>query len=183
MLGIVLGLRNHANTFGTCFASIMDAALSDKLAAEAGSLDLASLRTIYNEYLSTLKQMAYIRCNGNEANDIAYRFASPSVNLFSMNEQGFFEPESVSTEQAYMQFNATIEKLFSSGDTEGAFQVLFRVVGHSDYIATETLASVKEKYAKTDFDKATGWSKVLENVTVNPLLTVSPTRYDVTCQE
>lgn len=187
-----LATANKSAVFGICFASIMEKALSDDLAAEAVGLDRKELSNIYNGYMNTLKQMAYIRGNGLEAVDpvdAVYRYASPSVNLFSMNEQGYHANivnyiKDFGYQTAKMKISDEICKYLSAGDNEGAFKKFANIVNFSLLaIISPSLAETKAFYQSTDFDKFTGWSHVMENINVNPMLLINPTRYDVTCAE
>jgi|GEM_PF-4772512 len=175
-------VTNMSNIFGACFASMMDKALSDDLAAETAGLNMDELRKIYNSYLNTLKQMAYIRCNGTEADDAAYRYASPSVNLFSLNDIGYHANllQYVQPENRVDELTNMFIMLLSAGDHEGAYQLFTNVMDLMLLaLAEPSYANILAIYQATDFDKATGWSKVMENVNVNPLLLVNPTRYDI----
>lgn len=176
-------VTNMTNVFGACFASMMEKALSDDLAAEAKGLNMDELRKIYNSYLNTLKQMAYIRCNGTEADDAAYRYASPSINLYSLNDIGYHANllQYVQPENRVDELTNMFIMLLSAGDQEGAYQLFTNVLDLMLFALFEpSYANILATYQATDFDKSTGWSKVLENVNVNPLLLVNPTRYDVT---
>lgn len=179
---------NLKNQFGICFASIMDKALSDDLAAEAKGLDLNKLEDINTRYQNTLKQMAYIRCNGVETDNAAYRFASPSVNLFCLNEQGYHlnmknyvVRDGVLYKEGIKDVANIINEPLSANDPEGAYNKFVNILSGTFFAATEpSYVNTRAIYQAIDFDKTTGWSKVMENINVNPLFLVNPIRYDVT---
>jgi len=173
---------NHKVLVANVFASMMEKALSDDLKAEAEGLDRVALTKIYNDYMSALKKMAYIRCNGSEDEDAAYRHASPTVNLFCMNEKGYhcYWTKYEDIDERVDKISEIIcDPLFDNNKVGGFNKFVSTIGGTILAEVNPSLADVKATYQDTDFDKATGWSKVLENINVNPLFLVNPTRYDV----
>jgi len=140
---------------------------------------------LYNDYRNQLQEMAYININydmgeESEMGKSAYAFASPSVNIFSMNESGYKPMGFLSlTDDQIAEMEQAATESVHNGDTSMMVNMILQLLLGGNFFASYAdLATIKSNYTSSRFDKATHWSKLLEKINNNPNLLTNQTRMD-----
>ena len=172
LLGTIAG-----NPHTYCMADVMKKTLGANLPADK----IAALKSIYDEYMAALKDMAYIRTTNKPATADAnyeYEYASPTLDIFSMNPD-YFIPV-ITSEMEQDELCEELRQALEDNDMEKA-----QYIGHQllegTYFANNghTLSEVKGNYTASVFDKQVGWSKFLEQLQFTPSLAICPDRSQV----
>lgn len=161
--------------YGFCMSDVLrQTSLSEDLPAEKR----AEIKAIYDRYLTQLKDMAYIRTTMKPKNADAnyeYIYASPSVNLFAMNEEYFVPLLQGGREKLYEMLTALEQK-----DYDTAEQLSKQLFEGSYFANSITLENVEYNYTSSVFDKQVKWSKFLKLLKVNPSIVFNPDRMQIT---
>ncbi len=161
--------------YGFCMSDVLrQTSLSEDLPAEKR----AEIKAIYDRYLTQLKDMAYIRTTMKPKNADAnyeYIYASPSVNLFAMNEEYFVPLLQGGREKLNEMLDALEQK-----DYDTAEQLSKQLFEGSYFANSITLENVEYNYTSSVFDKQVKWSKFLKLLKVNPSIVFNPDRMQIT---
>lgn len=173
--------KNYRNYY--CFGDMLKTALDMKNDEEAKGLDFTTLQNIYDQYMSTLHKMAYIKCSFSATEDDGYLYCSPSVNLFAMNEEWYTQPQSFSfldenSEVDTKRVNDLVNKLFNAEETDEAAELMQEYFGGTWYSFLISLEDIESRYTTSKFDKMTGWSQVLKTLPSNPIYMINPLRFE-----
>ena len=166
--------NNDVLGFGFCMSDVLrQTALAEDLSAEKR----AEVQAIYDKYMAQLKKMAYIRTTVTPANatDYEYIYASPTINLFAMNETNFVELLQGGKENIDNLINAFEEK-----DYDKAEEICKEMFEGTPYAENATLAEVTHNYTSSVFDKQVKWSEFLKLLDFNPSVIINPDRMQVT---
>lgn len=166
---------NQALGYGYCMSDVLrQTALVKDLSDEKR----AEVQAIYNKYMAQLKKMAYIRTTVKPSNadaDYEYIYASPTINLFAMNEDNFVALLQGGEENLYNLIDAFEEK-----DYEKAEEICKEMFEGTPYAKDATLAEVTHNYTSSVFDKQVKWSEFLKLLDFNPSVIINPDRMQVT---
>ncbi len=161
--------------YGFCMSDVLrQTSLSEDLPAEKR----AEIKAIYDRYLTQLKDMAYIRTTMKPKNADAnyeYIYASPSVNLFAMNEEYFVPLLQGGREKLNEMLDALEQK-----DYDTAEQLSKQLFEGSYFANSITLENVEYNYTSSVFDKQVKWSNFLKLLKVNPSIVFNPDRMQIT---
>lgn len=166
---------NQALGYGYCMSDVLrQTALVKDLSDEKR----AEVQAIYNKYMAQLKKMAYIRTTVKPSNadaDYEYIYASPTINLFAMNEDNFVALLQGGEENLYNLFEA-----FEQKEYDKAEEICKEMFEGTPYAKNATLAEVTHNYTSSVFDKQVKWSNFLKLLDFNPSVIINPDRMQVT---
>ena len=170
---IVLG---SSKPTGFCMSDVMRNAIAANLPEEK----TAALKTIYEKYMTALKDMAYIRTTDKPAKadaDYEYIYASPTVNIFSLNPDYFikFPVQDGEFETLYAQLLQAV----ANEDDAAVEEIGHKMLEGNIYAHLSDLSTVKKNYTSSVFDQQVGWSKFLEMLHLTPSLAFCPDRWQV----
>ncbi len=134
----------------------------------------ASLQGIYDRYMKTLKSMAYIQASHVPANadsDYPYIYASPTVNIFSMDPNYYIPLTYKMNDEVTMMIDAMVE-----GNEATASTLYHKLFEGSLQEACCPISAAETLYKASDFNLKTGWTDFLEKLTFNPGYYVNPDR-------
>ncbi len=167
----------QSSGYGLCMADMM----KNTIAANLPEEKTAALKTIYEKYMTALKDMAYIRATDKPSNasaDYEYIYTSPSINVFAMNSENFIEiPYFVDflldemMEAIQAEDWETVEQV--------GHQILDGCVFATPIYGGTTLDVVTNNYTSSVFDKQVGWSNFLKKLQFNPSFAICPDRWQV----
>jgi len=168
------------------FAHLMKVTLDSKANTSAG-LDFTALQSLYNQYLTAIKSMAYIRANFMDKSvaDYEYIFTSPSVCLFSFDPANYHPAAAMNLRNPDLAIMAADEfaKCMLNEDHVGAVAIMRDLFCGNPYAYTTPYDEAKASYCGSQFDKATGWFNFLAKLKSNPSAAVNPTRIQDRTQE
>ncbi len=135
----------------------------------------ASLQDIYDRYMKTLKDMAYIRANAVPAKadaDYPYVYASPTVNILSLHQDYSIPLAYKMNDQVTEMIDAMV-----NGDEATANEKYHELFEGSLWIIfPKSAPKLKAKYSASNFNQQTGWCSFLEKLTFNPAYFINPDR-------
>lgn len=164
------GARNQN---GFCMADVLAQTLKAKISQEK----IAQLQSIYSRYMTILKDMAYIKTAEKPEKataDYEYVYASPTVNLFALNSDYYFE-------LLYGDQSENIEKLVNAilaGDNATA-KDLYHQMFEGTLMENTEVDRMKKFYQGSVFDQQVGWSNFLEKLEFNPSIIINPDREQI----
>ena len=171
---IVLG---SSKPTGFCMSDVMRNAIAANLPEEK----TAALKTIYEKYMTALKDMAYIRATNKPAKadaDYEYIYTSPSINVFAMNSE-YFIPIPFFVDFTVDELVEAIQADDWEKAEELGHQLLEGCVFASPLYGGTSLEEVTDNYISSVFDKLTGWSSFLKKLQFNPSFAICPDRWQV----
>lgn len=165
---------NDALGYGFCMSDVL------KQTAQAKDLSdeqKAAVQAIYDKYMAQLKKMAYIRTTVKPRNaaDYEYIYASPTINLFAMNEAKY-----VALLQGGKDNIDNLVAAFEQKDYDKAEEICKEMFEGTPYAAEATLAEATHNYISSVFDKQVKWSNFLKLLDFNPSVIINPDRMQVT---
>ena len=168
-LTTALGVIHHllTKTPDLSFGFVMADVLRNTLNAKISQDKIARLKDIYDRYMTTLKGMAYIGATLKPANadaDYAYIYASPTVNIFSLNPDYFIPiPEKDEAQELIQKIMTAIK----NGDEETYNSAGHTLMDGTPFANRATLKEVKYNYTSSVFDQKVKWSRFLEKAKFN----------------
>lgn len=158
------------NGFGFPMADLMRNTLKAGLPEEKTAL----LKTIYDKYMTALKDMAYIRTTSKPANAVAdyeYIYASPTVNIFALNTDYFISPNIFALKY--------VISAFKDQDWDGLEKYMHLMLDGTTFASSISLEGATTNYTSSVFDQQVKWSNFLKKLTFNPSVVICPDRQEV----
>lgn len=170
-------------------ATILKNAIVNKPNAKTdANIDFGAMESIYNEYMSQLKDMAYINGNKTKGEDVDYYlYCSPSVQLVNFNDNCFI-PLWTSDFTNWNGMLEDVQKCLQNDNVEGLRQLLelvyagnwYAYMYYSYYSQSYQMGTfvggISRIYCSTLFHEATGWGDLLQQTRYNPHLLYNPCR-------
>ena len=177
LINMLIDLNYNAISYGFPFTDVLSATL-DELNDTVNATEKAELQGFATRYMQTLKDMAYIRATNVPDwadNDYLYRYTSPTINIFALNEQ-YFKPLFGTHPQESL--NALMEAR-NIGDEETYLSLMVELFGGSPFAGEVSLETARANYTSSVFDRKVGWSSFLEQLQMNPSVIFNPDRAQV----
>ena len=150
-------------SYGFVMADVMRNTLNANIPQDK----IKKLKDIYDRYMSTLKNMAYIGAALKPANagaDYAYIYASPTINIFSLNPDYFIPiPQKEKAQQLIQQIMTALK----NGDEATYNSAGHELMDGTPFANFAELDEVKYNYTSSVFDQQVKWSKFLEKAKFN----------------
>lgn len=170
-----LRVASNDNGFGFPFADLMRNTLLKELPEEK----TAALKTIYDKYMTALKDMAYIRTTSKPAKagaDYEYIYASPTINIFALNSDYFIPVDDSQL--------PTVVAAIKAKDWDKLEESVRKMIGGTvfayDYLEQDYgLSEVTKNYTSSVFDQQVKWSNFLKKLTFNPTVMICPDRKQI----
>ncbi len=165
---------NQALGYGFCMSDVLKQTTQVK---DLSDEQKAAIQAIYDKYMAQLKKMAYIRTTVKPSNaaDYEYIYASPTINLFAMNETYF-----VKLLQGGKENIDNLVAAFEQKDYDKAEEICKEMFEGTPYAKKATLAEATHNYTSSVFDKQVKWSDFLKQLDFNPSVIINPDRMQVT---
>lgn len=166
----------YQGSSGLCMADVMRNTVNSDLPQEKSN----ELKAVYEKYMGALKDLAYIRTSEKPVNagaDYEYIYASPTVNIFSMNSS-YFIPL-VASKEKRDELRNQIHQAWIEEDIEGLIHAVHKLYDGTYHANIMGLDTAKAIYSASVFDKQVGWSKFLTLLQMNPSLVYCPDRWQV----
>lgn len=185
----IMNILQFEIPYNFIMATILKSAIDCKPnAKDDAGIDFDVIDDIYNEYISQLKDMAYINGNKAEGEDVDYYlFCSPSVQLVNFNKD-YFLPLWRPYTTNWGEMLEGIQKSLQ-GDNIDIFKQLLELVyagnwyakiyyqtENPQYTAEQFVNNISSTYCSTQFHEATGWGNLLQQTRYNPHLLYNPCR-------
>ena len=142
----------------------------------------ADLQTFTDKYMQVLKDMAYIRATPvplDAGEDYEYIYASPTVNIFGLNELCFIPIMGRNPEENFTKFMDALD----NEDVDTAGEMMDEMFGGTLFANEVTLQEAEANYTSSVFDREVGWSAFLRQLEVNPSVLYNPDRRQINEEE
>lgn len=171
-------------TSGFVLSHIMYQTLNMKSQATS-TLNFNTLQGILDDYMQTLKDMAYIKAVNEDTSikDYNYIFTSPSVCIVPLNslynktrtwDQIIYEVSVNKNDAPLNQFSESLRNALKNGN-EAEFQKLI-FDNCVSYLTNVPYTQLLQNYKSLPFDQQTGWSNFLQKLNFIPTYATVPTR-------
>lgn len=174
-VGGIYDMLNKTDRFA--FGFVMADVLRNTLKANISQDKMSKLKDIYDRYMTALKGMAYIGTSLKPTkadNDYAYIYASPTINIFALNQDYFIPiPKKEKAEYLLRQIWEALEKY----DTEAFAKAGHELLDGTPFANWAKLEDVRYNYTSSVFDQKVGWSKFLEKIQFNPSVVTNVDRW------
>lgn len=176
LVNMMVSLVQMSPTYGFPFAHLLNVTLDQQTFAGYENA-VEQLKSIYNNYMTALKDMAYIRATAkpkDAVKDYEYLYTSPTVNIFSLN-QNYYYPLLNGKQQ---DISDLIEAMYA-GDTEKGLPLMERLFGGTIFANIAPYETANGNYCSSVFDNQVKWSNFLKQLEVNPSFLFNPDRMQI----
>ena len=170
-------LTHEGVTYGFPFAHVMAMTLK----AGAGIPEFAELQKIYENYMSILKSMAYIRTTMKPADaeaDYEFLYASPTILVFSLDKACYKPLPEIKENDV-----KALAEAFENDDDEEIAILIDKYFGGTQFANLGSYELALSNYTSSDFDKEVQWSKFLKKLDYNPSFLLNPDRMEVSVKK
>ena len=177
LINMLIDLNYNAISYGFPLADVISVTLS-QLSDTEYAAEKAVLQNLTTQYMQTLKDMAYIRATlvpTNADSDYVYRYTSPTINIFALNEQYFiplFGTHPQETLDALME-------AYRSGDKSTYLSLMVELFAGTPFAGEVSLGTARTNYTSSVFDRQVRWSSFLEQLQFNPSVIYNPDRAQI----
>ena len=184
-------LSETLQPYGFVFADVMKKTLEEadgKNTSDGFKTAVATLKPIYEAYMTQLKTMAYINSTkkpSTATESFPYEHTSPSIHVFAMNEKYFTglpgaSSSKKSTVDSKVQELKTLLRSSKEEDKKKAVEVMEYLFGGTPIANQISLTTAETNYTNSVFDREVSWNKFLSQLDTNPSIMFNPDHEQLT---